>query len=109
MAEDSGIGWTHHTQNFWWGCNKVSPECGNCYIEGIMRRAGKEPFQGPMRTNSTWADPQRWDRRASEAGQRLRVFTCSMSDFFHPGADPWRGEAWDIIRRVGLLPDFWST
>lgn len=99
MAEDSGIGWTDHTMNFWWGCNKVSPECGHCYIGGIMRRAGKEPFLGPMRTNSTWGDPQRWDRRASEAGQRLRVFTCSMSDFFHPGADPWRGEAWDLIRR----------
>jgi protein gp37 len=29
---------------------------------------------------------------------RRRVFTCSLSDFFHPGADAWRPEAWDIIR-----------
>src|SRR5262249_55521643 len=25
-------------------------------------------------------------------------FTCSMSDFFHQGADAWRPEAWKIIR-----------
>ena len=24
MAENSGIGWTHHTKNFFWGCNKVT-------------------------------------------------------------------------------------
>ena len=22
MAENSGIGWTDHMMNFWWGCNK---------------------------------------------------------------------------------------
>ena len=40
MAEDSKIGWTDHTQNFWWGCNKVSEECRFCYIATIMRRGG---------------------------------------------------------------------
>jgi protein gp37 len=28
------------------------------------------------------------------------VFTCSWSDFFIDAADPWRNEAWDIIRRT---------
>jgi protein gp37 len=28
------------------------------------------------------------------------IFTCSTSDFFHPDADEWREEAWDIIRRT---------
>jgi protein gp37 len=27
------------------------------------------------------------------------VFVCSWSDFFHEAADPWRVEAWEIIRR----------
>ena len=27
MAESSGIGWTHHTHNFWLGCNRVSEIC----------------------------------------------------------------------------------
>lgn len=102
MAENSGIGWTHHTQNFWWGCNKVSAECTHCYISSIMKRAGRAPFRGPIRTQ-TWADPFRWERQAKEQGTRFRVFTCSMSDFFHPGADKWRAEAWDIIRECRNL------
>ena len=32
-----------------------------------------------------------------------RVFTCSMSDFFHPGADDWRAEAWDVIKSCDQL------
>ena len=41
MAEISGIGWTDHTQHFWQGCNKVSAECTHCYIDGLMRLAGR--------------------------------------------------------------------
>lgn len=26
------------------------------------------------------------------------MFTCSLSDFFHEGADPWREGAWDVMR-----------
>jgi len=102
MAENSGITWTDHTMNFWWGCHKVSSECAHCYIDGLMRLAGKEPFKGPIRTVD-WSKPAKWQRRAEESGQRPRIFTCSMSDFFHPGADEWRHEAWDIIRRCTNL------
>src|SRR3990167_5422001 len=28
---------------------------------------------------------------------------CSWSDWFHETADPWRDEAWDIIRRTPRL------
>ena len=28
------------------------------------------------------------------------IFTCSLSDFFHPSADPWRSKAWEIIRQT---------
>lgn len=124
MAEHSGIGWTDHTHNFWWGCHKVSEECKHCYISAIMRRGGFEPFRGPMRTKN-WSNPSRWNRRAEEMGVRARVFTCSMSDFFHPGADEWREEAWRIIgdcdwldwliltkRPEGILdrlPEDWGT
>jgi protein gp37 len=97
MAKNSKIGWTTHSHNFWWGCHKISPECLKCYIAGIMKRAGKEPFKGPMRTKH-WDEPFRWDREAAAAGERHRVFTCSMSDFFHEGADAWRDEAWEVIK-----------
>jgi protein gp37 len=102
MAENSKIGWTHHTMNFWWGCDKVSVECAFCYIGPIMKRGGHEPFDGPIRTMN-WSGPAKWNRRASEAGIRQRVFTCSMSDFFHDGADLWRPEAWEIIRECKNL------
>lgn len=91
------IGWTDHTVNFWQGCNKVSEECRFCYINFPVRRQGLEPFHGPMRTKN-WSAPRRWNKAAELAGERHRVFTCSLSDFFHPGADAWRPEAWKIIR-----------
>lgn len=97
MAENSNIGWTDHTMNFWWGCERVSAECALCYIGPIMRRAGKGPFSGPIRTRD-WSKPRKWQRKAERLGRRLKIFTCSMSDFFHPGADEWRDEAWAVIR-----------
>lgn len=104
MAENSKIGWTDHTMNFWWGCNKVSTECLQCYISPIMRRGGREPFNGPMRTSAAnWKNPAKWNRRAQNAGERYRIFTCSMSDFFHEGADDWRPEAWEIIQDCSHL------
>lgn len=102
MAENSKIGWTDHTHNFWWGCNKVSEECKFCYIDGIMRRGGHEPFKGPMRTKN-WSNPIKWNRLAESKQKRQRIFTCSMSDFFHPGADDWREEAWSVIRECDWL------
>ena len=79
MAENSKIGWTRHTMNFWWGCNKVSDECKYCYIDGIMRRAGREPFAGPMRTKDSWS-PRSLGWASQQGCERHRVFTCSMSD-----------------------------
>ncbi|MCA9125022.1 MAG: DUF5131 family protein [Planctomycetaceae bacterium] len=90
MGVKTGIGWCDHTFNFWIACNKVSTECKHCYISPIIKRMGKEPFDGPMQTKD-WTGPSRWDRKAGEAGVRRKVFTCSMSDFFHEDADPWRG------------------
>jgi protein gp37 len=100
--KNTKIGWTHHTWNPWWGCDKVSAACLHCYIGPIMRRSGNEPFQGPKRTK-TWTDPFRWNRHAATEGTRRRVFTCSMSDFFHPGADMWRDEAWKLIHACEQL------
>ncbi len=97
--EDSKIEWTDHTWNPWQGCHKVSDACKNCYIEGVMKRASKKakPFGGPVRTG-TWKNPSRLNRRAEQENKQIKMFTCSLSDFFHEGADQWREEAWDIIR-----------
>lgn len=104
MAENSNIGWTDHTWNPWWGCEKVSAECLRCYIDGIMKRAGKEPFNGPIKTSdSTWKQILKWNRLAEKQCERLKIFTCSMSDFFHAGADQWRTDAWELIRHCSTL------
>ncbi len=96
MGESTGIGWTDHTLNFWWGCHKVSRECKYCYISSMMKRAGLDPFGGPIRTKN-WHQAYRWNRQNERVGRRTRVFTCSMSDFFHPGADEWRADAWNVV------------
>jgi hypothetical protein len=35
MAENSTIGWTHHTQNFWWGCNKVTRDISSSRLTSM--------------------------------------------------------------------------
>ncbi len=86
------IGWADDSWNPWQGCTKVSPGCKHCY----MFTARAELKQDPSivtRSKTTFNDPLKW--MAHEA-----IFTCSWSDFFHEAADPWRAEAWEIIRRT---------
>jgi len=49
----------------------------------VVQRTAKATFNGPLTKN--------WQPGS-------RVFVCSWSDFFHPDADKWRQEAWEIIR-----------
>lgn len=94
MAESTGISWTDATWlcNPWMGCTKVSAGCDNCYMFRDQRRYGNDP-EIVRRSKTKFAEPLKW------VGSRL-VFTCSWSDWFHIDADPWRDEAWDIIRRT---------
>lgn len=87
------IEWTDATWNPWLGCHKVSPGCRNCYAERITENLMGRRFDEVRRSRTTFDAPLRWK-------EPCLVFTCSMSDFFHPDADAWRDEAWDIIRRT---------
>jgi len=60
-------------------------------------RQGREPW-GEIYRTKTWNEPAKWQRKAEKDRVCLRVFTCSLSDFFHVKADPWRDEAWQIMR-----------
>lgn len=95
--KDTLIGWCHHTLNFWLGCNKVSAECEGCYAKLLMARQG-EAFEVLRLTRGAWLEADRLNAIAKARGTHELVFTCSMSDFFHVQADPWRDEAWDVIR-----------
>lgn len=96
MSDRTIIAWTEHTWNPWRGCDKVSPGCAHCYMFTAQRRSGFDP-EVVVRTGK-WGDPAKWERAAAAADRRELVFTCSWSDWFHVTADPWRDEAWAVIR-----------
>jgi protein gp37 len=57
-----------------------------------QERYGRDPRE-VVRSKTTFRDPLKW-------ADGRKVFTCSWSDFFIEDADPWRAEAWDIIRQT---------
>lgn len=109
MTRDSGIEWTHHTFNPWWGCVKLSPACAHCYAETWARRVGMDLWGGdaPRRffSDNHWREPLRWNAEAETLGTRARVFCASMADVFEPrtNLDPWRDKLWDLIERTPHL------
>jgi protein gp37 len=98
---DSKISWCHISWNPWTGCNKIGPECEPCYIFPISERAGRDP--NILALTQTWRDPYRMNRIAAQRGCEAICFTCSMSDFFHQGADLWRPAAWRTIKETPNL------
>lgn len=94
MGETTGISWTDATWNPWIGCTKVSPACANCYMFRDAKRFGFDPREIRRSKTMFYAplDPKKYP-------PGRKVFVCSWSDFFHPGADQWRSEAWEVIRQ----------
>ena len=90
MGEGSGIAWTNHTFNPWWGCTKVSPACANCYAERLAVRLAVAWGPGAARRffpDGHWNEPLKWARKARRTGVRPRVFTGSMCDVFEDRPD----------------------
>ena len=96
MTTNTGISWADHTWNPWQGCTRVSPGCANCYM--FAEREGR--FGIPSGT-VVRSSPATFRKPLSKAWRTApaKVFTCSWSDWFHPGADEWRHEAWGVIRQ----------
>lgn len=80
MAENSKIGWTTHTWNPWLGCDPVHAGCDNCYAQVYFKRWGIDGVRRKT-SNSIWDKPKRWDKLASDAGERHRVFPSLMDPF----------------------------
>jgi protein gp37 len=66
-----------------------------------QERYGRDP--STIVRTQTWGDPPRWQRKAEAAGRTELVFTCSWSDWFVEDADPWRDEAWALVRECPNL------
>lgn len=133
MGETTGIEWTDHTFNPWWGCIRVSPGCEHCYAETMAKRYGHDVW-GPAKTTQRrtfggahWLKPYHWNVQAMKAGVRRRVFCASMADVFeeHPALVAERAKLWNVIRETPwldwqlltkrpeniarMLPDDWGT
>lgn len=109
MGEDTGIAWTHHTFNPWWGCVEVTDECSRCYARTFAKRTGHDVWgkDGERRTfgDAHWREPLKWDRAAALAGERRRVFCASMADVFedHPVAQGERPRLFALIEATPNL------
>lgn len=109
MGEKTGISWTDHTFNGWWGCVEVSPACDNCYAREVAARfaPGFWGKDAPRRffPEKHWNDLFRWNRAAVKAGVPRKVFAQSMSDLFEDrrDLDPWRTKLFDIIEKTPNL------
>jgi protein gp37 len=105
MGRETGITWTDHTFNPWWGCMKVSPGCKNCYAEAFAKRTGHDVW-GPEAEYRTfglnhWQEPKKWNDSAAERGVTEKVFCASMADVFDERADG--------IERTRLWSLIWET
>lgn len=102
MGEVTGISWTDHTFNPWWGCTKVSPGCDNCYAEAFDKRVGGSHWgKGePRRTfgDKHWNEPLKWNRQAEKEGRKHLVFCASMADVMDDEApEGARDRLWKLI------------
>lgn len=113
MGEATGITWTDHTYNAWWGCQRVSPGCENCYAESWDKARGGPtgPHWGPTAArrffgDKHWNEPLKWNRDAlATFGRRARVFCSSMADVFEDrrDLDDQRARLWNLIRATPNL------
>ncbi len=94
--------------NPWHGCEKYSPGCQHCYV--YRRDATYELNAAEVRKNAAFDLPLRKKRDGSYKLQPPDiVWTCFTSDFFLDQADPWRGEAWAMMKERSDLAFFFIT
>lgn len=84
--------------NLWHGCHKLSAGCAHCYVyRGDVKRGVDSAVI--TKTKSFDAPIQRKKRDGTyKIPAGTLVYTCFTSDFFLAEADPWRAEAWMMIR-----------
>lgn len=131
MGTVTGISWTDHTFNGWWGCSKISRGCRFCYADKEANRFGHDGLWGVNadreEKKSPWTDAVRWNRDAEKAQVMARTFASSMGDVFEKHAKlnalrtrlfaltestPWL--AWQLLTKrpeniAEMVPDRWMT
>ena len=117
MGATSKIQWTDATWNIAVGCTKVDEDCKYCYMyRGSLDSKRYDPKQ-VRKTKTVFNLPMKLKEPS-------KIFTSSLTDFFHEDCDSFRNEAWEIIRKcpqhifqiltkrperiVTHLPEFWQ-
>lgn len=84
--------------NLWHGCHKLSAGCQHCYVyRGDARRGVDSAAVAKTKNFDLPVQKKRDGTYKIPAGSM--VYTCFTSDFFLEDADPWRDEAWAMIRQ----------
>ena len=73
----------------WSGCSKVDTGCKRCVVYDVL--------DDPDRVRRGSSDDARLPEVTSDP---TLFFVTPLSDFFHPQADAWRDDAWDVIERT---------
>lgn len=84
--------------NPWHGCHKISEGCRHCYVYRMDQNYGKEP--GVVMRNQEFDLPLRKNRKGEyKIPPGTLVYTCFTSDFFVEESDPWRPQAWAMMKK----------
>jgi protein gp37 len=104
MGKKTNVPWTDSTCGLWKGCTPIATGCQNCWARGLISRmkAG-DPDIVTRCSYNKWRLPWQWNTDAMVARKKRLVFLCPASDFWHPGADQWRDEAYRLIDRCQWL------
>ena len=92
MSEKSAIQWTDATWNIARGCTKVDEDCRFCYMYRDSFDSTRYNPRQVVRTKTVFNLPLK-------IKEPSKIFTCSLTDFYHEEIDSYRGEAWGIIRQ----------
>lgn len=83
--------------NPWHGCHKLSDGCQHCYVYRGDSKRGKD--SSVVTKTSTFDLPLKLKRdKTYKIPSGNLVYTCFTSDFLLEDADPWRSEAWEMMR-----------
>ena len=107
MGDTTGISWTDHTFNPWWGCTAIAPGCDNCYAAALDKKTGGDywnPKVRPRRTSlANWKKVFKWNEQAEIENKRRRVFCGSMMDWCDNNAP--KDALFDLWELIKLTPN----
>lgn len=92
MSIKSAIQWTDATWNIARGCTKVDEDCKFCYMYRDSFNGTRYDPLAITRTKTVFNLPLKLKEPS-------KIFTCSLTDFFHEAIDSYRDDAWEIIRK----------